>query len=80
MRYGSGRARDLPWVKFSLWNCCMGSLGQFGQQPASTGDGLANAHPFLHVPDAGGDGMDHGNFEVFLHRDDIDDAPGAGAE
>jgi hypothetical protein len=24
--------------------------------------------------------MDHGHFEVFLHRDDIDDAPGARAE
>ena len=35
---------------------------------------------FLHVPDAGGDRMDHRHFEVFLHRDDIDDAPGAGAE
>jgi hypothetical protein len=23
--------------------------------------------------------MDHGHFEVFLHWDDIDDAPGAGA-
>jgi hypothetical protein len=53
-------------------------LGQFGQQPA--GDRLADAHLFLHVPDAGSHRMDHRNFEVVLHRDDIDDAPGARAE
>jgi hypothetical protein len=34
----------------------------------------------LHVPDAGGDRMDDGNFEVVFHRHYIDDAPGAGAE
>jgi len=33
-----------------------------------------------YLPDAGGDRMDHGHFEVYLHRGDIDDAPGAGAE
>jgi len=55
-------------------------LRQFGQQPAGASDRLADARLFLHVPDAGGDRMDHGNFEVFLHRDDIDDAPRAGAE
>jgi len=55
-------------------------LWQFAQQTASTGDRLADAHSFLHVPDAGGDWMDDGNFEVFFHRHHIDHAPGAGAE
>jgi hypothetical protein len=41
---------------------------------------VVDAHLLLHVPDAGGDRMDHGHFEVFLHWDDIDDAPGAGAK
>ena len=35
---------------------------------------------FLHVPDAGGDRMDHGHLEVVLHRHHVNDAPGAGAE
>jgi hypothetical protein len=41
---------------------------------------LADANLFLHVPDAGSHRMDHRQFEVVLHRDDIDDAPGAGAK
>ena len=59
---------------------CGVALRQARQQPPGAGDRLADAHLFLHVPDAGGDGMDHGNFEVFLHRHDVDNAPGAGAE
>ena len=46
---------------------CEVPLRQFGQEAAGAGDRLANAHLFLHVPDAGGDRMDHGHFEVFLH-------------
>src|SRR5205807_1154013 len=41
---------------------------------------FADVEPLLHVPDAGGDGMDHRYSEIFLHWDHIDDAPGAGAE
>jgi hypothetical protein len=41
---------------------------------------LADAQLFLHVPDAGGGWVDDGDFEVFFHRHDVDDATGAGAE
>ena len=58
----------------------MGPLRQFGQQPAGASDRLADALLFSHVPDAGSHRMDHGHFEVFPHWDDIDDAPGPGAE
>jgi hypothetical protein len=43
-------------------------LWQLGWQAAGAGDRLADAHLFLHVPDARGDRMDHGHFEVFLQR------------
>jgi hypothetical protein len=40
---------------------------------------LADVKPFLHVPDARRDRMDHRDSKVFLRRHYIDDAPGAGA-
>ena len=35
---------------------------------------------FLHVPYAGGDGVNYGNSDVLLPGHDIDGAPRAGAE
>jgi hypothetical protein len=41
---------------------------------------LVNVEPLLHVPNAGGDGMNHRYSDVFFRGHDIGGAPRAGAE
>src|SRR5215470_11676381 len=55
-------------------------LWQLLQEQPRALNRLADAELFLHIPDPGGNGVDHRHSNIFLSRHHVDNAPGAGAE